>query len=105
MLATVLPVSARMGVQASPNGMQALTFEAFGVRMGLTVSASFDIARVRRALPPGSSPSPPDDLQVSCVLTANGTSTYELSRDGVALLSGERSADFALERLESELRT
>ena len=85
------------------NRTNGLTFEAFGVRVRLNVSVGEELERVQAVLPPGSRPCSAVGLQASFALDRNPGPRFELSREGETVAT-ESTLDFALWRLEHELR-
>ena len=92
-----------VGQRQPKNRRNGLTFEAFGVRVRLIVNVGEELERVRAVLPPGSRPCSPVGLQATFALDRNPGPRFVLSRDGETVAT-EPTLDFALSRLEHELR-
>jgi hypothetical protein len=90
-------------LQASGCGTETLTFECFGVRMRLDVSAAEGLEDVTDLLPPGSRPCSADALDAELTLRG-ANSDYALDRNGETLADGLRR-EIGLAVLERELRT
>src|SRR5262245_24490559 len=86
-----------------PGGDSELTFETFGVRFRVVAGNTEELERVRERLPPRSRPCSAGVPDVTFTLARKPGPTWMLRRDGETVV-GEPTLEFALRRLEHELR-
>jgi hypothetical protein len=93
-----MPSRSQGGALARP-----LSFEAFGVRLGLEVRAAELRPFATTMLPPGWQACPDDELVARFVLQEEEDGAYALTRDGQPL-SGPVDGDVAVRMLDSRIR-
>ena len=82
-----------------------MAFEAYGVRLAVAAAEEQVLERVRRFVPPGAEPCPPETVECRFSLVRGELGTYSIHRNG-SRLNGTKSLqlDVALELLDSQIR-
>lgn len=80
-----------------------IAFEAFGVRVQISVSPPDGIARMRSLLPPGWRPCPSSNVQKRFAIRPDAAGNYVLFRDERPFIS-HLDIDLAFELLEAQVR-
>lgn len=88
---------------AIDHGMEAIAFEAFGVRILLAAQTPAAFERLPELLPPGSRAVPRHTVDHRLSIGADPSGTYEVSDDGVPMIQGA-GLDLALMVLDGQLR-
>jgi hypothetical protein len=94
-----------MSDRAGSSGVSEVAFEAYGVRLAVDADEPRLLEQVRRFVPPGAHPCPPETVECRFSLVRSDVGTYSIHRNGKRL-NGTKSLqlDLALELLDSQLR-